>query len=266
MIPTAGGEADDERLPLRTAAFAGLLLAACLIFIGLVALGNWQLERRTWKLDLIERVQQRVNAPAGPAPGRDEWSRVSAATHEYRRVSVHGTFLHDHETLVQATTVLGGGYWVLTPLRAGDGTIVLVNRGFVPEAAKERATHAGSESAGPLQVTGLLRIAEPGGGFLRRNDAAAGRWYSRDVQGIAEARALGSVAPYFIDAEASSGAQADPGGGPTGGLTVIDFANNHLVYAITWYVLAVMTAVAAGSLVAEERRRRQGPRRTVATG
>ena len=34
--------------------------------------------------------------------------------------------------------------------------------------------------------------------------------------------------------------RANPGGLPVGGLTVIAFPNNHLVYALTWYALAVM--------------------------
>jgi surfeit locus 1 family protein len=52
-------------------------------------------------------------------------------------------------------------------------------------------------------IGGLLRISEPHGGFLRSNDPAADRWFSRDVQAIATARGLANVAPYFIDAEAA---------------------------------------------------------------
>jgi surfeit locus 1 family protein len=37
--------------------------------VGFIALGNWQLERRLWKLDLIEKVETRVHAPAESAPG-----------------------------------------------------------------------------------------------------------------------------------------------------------------------------------------------------
>jgi surfeit locus 1 family protein len=85
-------------------------------------------------------------------------------------------------------------------------------------------------------VTGLLRISEPGGGFLRNNDPTADRWYSRDVEAIARSRGIKDVAPYFIDADAS----ADPRALPVGGLTVISFPNNHLIYAITWFGLAFM--------------------------
>jgi surfeit locus 1 family protein len=334
---------------------------AVLFFVLFVALGTWQVKRRVWKLDLIARVEQRVHAPPAAAPGPAEWPNVTAAADEYRHVAETGMFLDDSQTLVQAVTDLGAGYWVLTPLRLVDGSIVLVNRGFVqaddrnrvqpgttakatatmippgttaqptatmtpPAATGERAT--AGQQATPSQrattreptstvppvaaarVIGLLRMTEPRGGFVRHNDAAANLWYSRDVQAIAAARGLTRVAPYFIDAEAaadqpaasassaaarasgdavvgraasdgsgalasaasdqptasaspaadqarpsaSSAAAAEPGNSaaraaangravaPVAGLTVITFHNSHLVYAITWYTLALMVA------------------------
>ena len=82
---------------------------------------------------------------------------------------------------------------------------------------------------------------------------AEGRWYSRDVAGIAAQLNLSPpVAPYFVD-EAADPAQ--PQRFPRPGLTVLKFANNHAVYAITWLALAAMSAAAAIYLVREERRR-----------
>jgi surfeit locus 1 family protein len=178
-------------------------------------------------------------------------------------VRATGTFLHDRETLVQATTELGGGYWVLTPLRMADGSLLLINRGFVPPEARDRAARGAVDAEGESTVTGLLRITEPGGSFLQRNDPAADRWYSRDVQAIAAARGLNSVAPYFVDAEAAAvlagAATANvPRTWPAGGLTVISFPNNHLVYAFTWFALALMVAAAAWYVGRDERRVRQG--------
>jgi surfeit locus 1 family protein len=222
---------------------------AIFFFAIFVGLGTWQLKRRVWKLDLIARVEQRVRAPPTTAPDPRQWPAITAATDEYRRVTATGTFLDDSQTLVQAVTELGAGYWVLTPLREADGSIVLVNRGFVPSDERDRVQPA----AAVVSVTGLLRITEPRGAFLRHNDPAANRWYSRDVQAIAAARGLTHVAPYFIDADATTSkavgeaaASTEGGGGsgaaPVGGLTVITFHNSHLVYAITWYTLALMVA------------------------
>jgi len=207
----------------------------------------WQIERLGWKLDLIAAVDARVKAPPSALPPPADWAAMNATDDEYRHVQVHGTLLHC-ETLVQALTELGGGYWVMTPLQTVDG-IVLINRGFVPSDRRDPATRA-AQPGGPVTVTGLLRMSEPGGGFLRPNDPKDGRWYSRDVQAIANACGLAKVAPFFIDAEASP-ANAGP---PFGGMTVVAFRNAHLSYAVTWFALALLSAVGLAILL----RDRQG--------
>jgi len=214
-----------------------------------VALGIWQLYRLQWKLDLIARVDARVHAAAVDAPARAQWLRVNRADDEYRHVRVEGTFLPARDTLVQATTERGMGYWLLTALRRDDGTIVLVNRGFVP--TQWRVHPGAAPPAGAVVIKGLLRMSEPGGAFLHHNDPAAERWYSRDVAAIAAARGLADVAPYFIDADASASTNADDH--PIAGLTVISFYNHHLGYALTWFGLALLVAFGAWRAIRSER-------------
>ena len=232
--------------------------AALIAFVGFIALGTWQVQRLSWKLDLIARTEARVHAAPVPAPTPSQWQSVSAKADEYRHVSLRGTYLPTHSVRVQAVTDYGAGFWLLTPLRQIDGSLVLVNRGFVlplPSGPTDAAliapcTNNPVDTGGSTAVTGLLRITEPNGAFLRHNDPRAQRWYSRDVQAIALQQGLGPVAPYFVDADASLGpAQPSPQPSsecPIGGLTVVSFQNNHLVYAATWYVLALMTAGAFG--------------------
>jgi surfeit locus 1 family protein len=151
---------------------------------------------------------------------------------------------------VQAVTELGGGYWVMTPLQTAQGNVVLVNRGFVSPDHRDRSKRAGIEPSGEVTVTGLVRFSEPAGGLmdlLRKNDPMAERWYRRDVAAITSARHLSDSAPWFIDADATQGAE------PVGGLTVISFSNNHLVYALTWFALALMAAIGAVRLLRTER-------------
>jgi surfeit locus 1 family protein len=197
-------------------------------------------------------VEQRVQAAPAPAPGPAEWPAINAADDEYRRVSLTGRYLNDRETLVQAVTDLGGGFWVLTPFQTDDANTVLVNRGFVLPDKREPSSRPQGQIEGDTTVTGLLRLSEPGGGFLRSNDPAAERWYSRDVDAIAQARALENVAPFFVDAQAVALPDA-----PVGGLTVLRFNNSHLVYAVTWFSLALMVLVAAWFLLRDERRLRR---------
>ncbi len=215
-------------MAMRRIVFMGLM---SLVVLALCALGVWQVERLSWKEALIAQVNARVHAPAVPAP--------TAATKDdaYRHVTVRGHLLNANEAQVYTLSELGAGYWVMTPLRTDDGAIVYINRGFVPMEAKAPATRPAGQVEGEVTVTGLLRLPETQGWlFSQANDPAHDAWYHRDIAALAASRQLGTVAPYFIDADATP----NPGGWPRGGLTVIKFPNSHLVYAITWFSLAAM--------------------------
>jgi surfeit locus 1 family protein len=240
--------ADDSAASRSLGSRVAFAIFASLCVAILVGLGIWQLERRVWKLDLIARVEQRLHAAPAPAPGPASWPRINAAADAYRHVRAKGHFLGVAPALALAVTERGAGYWVLSPFRTDDGFTVLVNRGFVP--SDHSSLQDLGKASGETTITGLLRVSEPAGAFLRHNDPAADRWYSRDVTAIAASRGLGNVAPYFIDADAS----VDRSKLPIGGLTVITFPNNHLIYALTWFGLAAM--LVARCVHAEWRERR----------
>ena len=250
---------DALPLPAKPGVVWALLLLAGLVFSGFLVLGIWQVQRLQWKLALIERIDQRVHAVPIAAPNRTLWPAINRESNEYSRVEVTGHFDHGREKLVRASTELGSGFWVVTPMQTTTGFWVLVNRGFV--SAEHSAQSSRPSSTENQTIVGLLRLTEPDGSFLQHNDVVANRWYSRDVQAIATSVALDArpgaaatvaTAPYFIDAAASPDVQA----WPRGGLTVLNFNNNHTVYALTWFVLAAMVAGAAVYLLRSERQLR----------
>lgn len=218
-------------------ALAALCGAFALLFLWLAL---WQVERRAWKLDLIAAVSARVDARASAAPGPARWPAITAERYAYRHVQVAGRYEHARATRVTAVTGRGEGAWLLTPLRTDAGWTVLINRGLVPAGIKRV-----SEPSGRVVVRGLLRATEPGGQWLRANVPRQERWYSRDVAAIAAQRGLRDVAPYFVDAEASGA------GYPMGGLTVVNFRNAHLSYALTWSVLAAFCCWACWRVLKE---------------
>ncbi len=242
----------EHAAPQRRRAQVALVLGLVIACAGFIALGAWQVERRAWKLDLIERVESRTRAAAVAPPTAAQWTRGGAAAHEYRRVAIEGRFLPVAPARVRAVTALGPGFWLLAPLRADNGRVVLINRGYVAADWTPPLPPQGA-----LRVVGLVRASEPGGGFLRDNAPGEDRWYSRDVAAIAATRALGEVAPYFVDAARDSDGSASGAPGPVGGLTVLRFNNHHLQYALTWFALAAMAAGAA-AFVARDGRRRRG--------
>jgi surfeit locus 1 family protein len=235
---------NPEQAPHRTARWvmlAGLILAAT----AFSALGAWQIQRLFWKQDLIARVQAHLAAPAQSLPSRAQWPSITSTADEYKRVTVTGTFHHDAEVLVTASTERGPGYWVMTPLDTATGETVVINRGFVTAGQRDPAARRAAQFAHPVTVTGLLRLSEAGAWILRANHPTVGRWYRRDPEAIANAKGLKAAAPFFIDADATP----NPGGWPLGGLTRVQFSNNHLIYALTWFALAALALGACAYVV-----------------
>jgi surfeit locus 1 family protein len=198
-----------------------------------MSLGVWQIQRLHWKLDLIAQVNRQTSAVPVTAP------QIATPANTYLHVTTHGIFLHDKEIPIRATTTAGTGYKIITPLQTEDGRTILINRGFVPPDNRTPKTRKEGQITGPKTITGLLRLTEPGGRLFRKNDPATNLWYSCDVAAIASARSLPETPLYYIDADATP----NPGGLPIGGLTVINFPNNHLQYAITWFALALLLVV-----------------------
>ena len=207
----------------------------------LIGLGVWQLKRLAWKEGLIAAVEERVLAPAVDIPSPGDWPKLNPRDYEYRHVRVFGVYDLAHQALVFRALSSprgrygGPGYLVMTPLRLADGETVLVNRGFVPEERKEAANDG---PAGPTEITGLMRASEDRTWFTPADDPARGQWFTRDVEPIAQALNVGPHAPFSIDADAN----ADPAALPEGGETILEFPNNHLSYAMTWFGMALALA------------------------
>ena len=239
-------------------------------FAALSALGTWQVHAAALeaRADRARRAARACRARAGARP------RALAAGHRrVRRIPPRARRRHLPARLARPwsrpSPSSAAGYWVLTPLRDADGSdradqprLHAAERG---DRCSARAAHRRAPPHGEVAtVTGLLRISEPGGGFLRRNDPGADRWYSRDVQAIAAARGLRRRRALLHRCRCGDQRTAARRPAPVGGLTVIAFHNNHLVYALTWYALALMVAGAAccgsraSAAAAPWRRRRPG--------
>lgn len=228
----------------RPYGLAALLLAAIAVF---AVLGVWQVQRLHWKHALIARVEARVHAAPVDLPGDARLSGAGGHDLEYLRVRLSGVYQGKATALVRAATDLGTGYWTMTPLRldadgTGDARQVWINRGFVPEGTS-RATAAASTPEGRVEVTGLLRSSEPGGSLLQANRPQDDRWYSRDVAALAAARKVGAVVPAFVDVQVETAALPTASAvKPVAGLTQVHFPDNHLMYALTWFAMALLSA------------------------
>lgn len=212
------------------------IVTTSLAMVTLLWLGWWQMERRAWKLDILEQIQTRLVEQPVTAP----LFEGSAAEYEYLRVHIEGVFDHTKEKPVYALGPGGApGYNIYTPLKATDGRTFIINRGWVPDKLRAADTRREGQLPGLQSLTGLLRASRSRGWFVPENDATGDRWFVPVVNELADAMDLTGVQPVFIDA----GSSDIPGGWPQGGLTRVDIPNNHLEYAITWFSLALVLLV-----------------------
>jgi len=236
-----------------------LFLCGTLVFLMLLGLGTWQLQRLYWKEGLLADIAERTTS--APAALHDVEQRF-ATTHDvdYWPVEARGTFLHAGEQHYFATHDGKSGFFLYTPLQLGDGRFVFVNRGFVPYDRKDPATRPDSQLPGETTVRGLARnpLAEKPSWVVPDNNPAKNVFYWKDMSAMTAAAGLPEgavVLPFFVDADATP----NPGGLPIGGVTLLDLPNSHLQYAVTWYGLAA--TLAAIALAAVFRRRSGGGRR-----
>ena len=146
--------------------------------------------------------------------------------------------------------VSGVGYWVFTPARLADGSLVMVDRGFVPQDRRDPKTRPQGQVPGAVAIVGALRWPEEAGWFTPDPDTAGNLWFRRDPAGMAQTKKLGPVAPFYVEQEGP----IPPGGLPKPGPLTVNLTNHHLQYALTWYGLAVVLIVVFMSLVISRRR------------
>lgn len=246
-----------------TGAKRSLVTASIAAAIGLaivLSLGTWQLQRMTWKQNLIATLDARIDQAPRPLPPRAAWPSLTEADSEYARVKFTATFLPGEAYVYTAGSplrpdVTGQGFWVFAPARLEGGAVVLVNRGFVPTERKDAATRSGGTPNAAVEIVGYMRWPETRGMFAPADDLKADVFFARDPQAMAAARGWTVDAPFYIDQEQP----VPPGGLPKPGRIEVKLPNNHWQYAITWYGLALTLIGVYGAFVAGRLRRRPAP-------
>lgn len=213
-------------------------------FVVLMMLGQWQLERRTWKLDLIERLEARPKMPPEPLDQLVGGVETSPSEIEFRQGTVTGVFDHAREMPVFGSVGVGQpGYFIFTPLRRDVGPPVLINRGFVPAVLRDPQKRLEGQVEGTVTITGLVRLGEQQARFIPDNDPETGIWYWRDVAGMAAWAGLDDALPLYLDAAEEA---TPPGGVPKAGHTIPRLRNNHLGYAVSWFGMGLGLLIIVG--------------------
>jgi cytochrome oxidase assembly protein ShyY1 len=217
-----------------------------------IGLGVWQLQRRVEKHALIAALDERLAAAPVPLPAPSQWSRLTPASDEFRRVSFTAIYESRLDAMVYSSgsairgDISGPGTWAFLPARLPDGNTVAVNAGFVPNTMQDRAMQdravAKLITGKPVAMTGYIRFPEAAGVLTPNVEHDKRLWFARDHMAMAQALGWDRVAPFYIDLDTP----VPPNGIPKPGPLQVQLRDEHLQYAITWFTLAGAVVIAFG--------------------
>lgn len=205
----------------------------------LIQLGQWQLERRDWKEGLLAEIVEGINAAPVPLPDQID------ASMKYLPVTVSGTTTGAEIDVLSHTREQGAGYQVISRFITDDGRAILVDRGFVPQQMRrvERPPVR-------LQITGNLHWPQDASSSTPAPNLDENIWFARDVEHMAEVL---DTLPVLVVA---SFVQGDNQGARPIPVAVEGIPNNHLSYAMQWFLIAATWAVMTLALIWRIRQRK----------
>ncbi len=234
----------------RWALFA---LVVVVLGVGCYFLGRWQFHRLDDREVANAHIRQNLSARAAPVADVMSTDRPVRAADEWRRVTLHGTYVADESVVIRYQTRDGAsGVDIVTPLRTEDGSSVLVDRGWM------RTGNVGSDQvdspappAGDVTVVGFVR-ADATGDATEVTDSSARSISSRAIEGSTDL----TLYRGFVDAERETPAPSKPlvktelpdlGNGP------------HFFYGLQWWFFGLLAVGGFFYLVWDERRKARAP-------
>jgi cytochrome oxidase assembly protein ShyY1 len=240
---------NEANFRTTTLGFGLFTLVMVALFVGL---GIWQLQRRLEKHALIAALTERLAAEPVALPPASEWSKLAADRDEFRRVSFTATYESRLDAMVYSSgsairpDISGPGTWAFIPARLPSGETLAINAGFVPNTMQDRDVQdravAGLITGKPVAMTGYIRFPETAGAFTPDVEHAKRLWFARDHLAMAQAFGWDKVAPFYIDLETPVPESGIPKPGPL----EVHLRDDHMQYALTWFLLAGLVLIAFG--------------------
>lgn len=210
-------------------------IAGCAV---LIQLGLWQLDRRAWKEGMLEEITAGIQAPPVPLPAAIDPSM------KYLPVTVSGTTTGAEIDVLSHTRDQGAGYQVVSRFITDDGRAILLDRGFVPQEARRL-----ERPPVRLDVVGNLHWPQDASSSTPAPNLDENIWFARDVDAMAASL---DTLPVLVVASA---VQGDNQGARPIPVAIEGIPNNHLSYAVQWFLIAATWAVMTLALIWRIRQR-----------
>lgn len=223
------------------------IFALCSI-IFFVYLGFWQVERLHWKESLLWQVEKYKEAK----PVEFSILKHDPENHLFKKVYIFGKFLHENEILLAAKYFSEArekkelGYHVITPFVTTEGIIIFVNRGWIPENMKDQKTREKSLVSHNMEipVVGIVRKSSgKAPWFMPQNMPEKNIWFWINIPEMIKMLQKNTDLKHFkpVLIQQTNVTTYDGFEYPIPISEDIQIRNDHMQYAITWFLLAFVT-------------------------
>ena len=196
-------------------AVPGLLVLLCL--------GVWQTKRLAWKEALLENISYNLSSEPSILP-----TEVKKSEHNYKMVQVEG-FLEPRAIFILTPVKgSGAGFRVISPLKLQDGSKILIDRGVIKEQDTDRLETLGQQNS----VIGYLFWPNETDYFTPDPNLKRNIWFARDLTQMSDF--LSTLAVLVVATEDKLETKLKMQN-PS-----INISNNHLQYAITWFMMSIL--------------------------
>jgi len=170
--------------------WVALLVLVVVLTVAFVNLAQWQFRRLDERRDTNATVVAHEDAPV--LPYEQVFTHPIVDADAWQRVTVTGTFDAAHQLIVRyRNNNDSAGYEVVVPLRATDGRVVLIDRGFVTRpAGQDFPSTAAAPPSGTVTVVGHVRRNEQGPEIATTPASGSIRLINSDAIGAASGLSL----------------------------------------------------------------------------
>ena len=230
--------------------WAGYLALTILFAVVCSGLGIWQLARRAEALTEIAKVDS--NFDSAPVPVAEALPKLDAfdESRKWQPVVMTGRYLAADELLVRNRPLdANPGFEVLTPLSLADGTVFIVDRGWVPTGDNHDAPDSvPAAPAGQVTVVARLKAGEPS---LAGRTASGNQIATINLHDIA--KRLGT--PAYTGAYGLMATEDPaPAERPVAVTRPVTDEGPHLSYAFQWFVFGLLAFIGLGWAMRQEYR------------
>ena len=234
---------------LRSPRWAGYLALVVVFAVACCALGTWQLNRRAEALAEVARIDANYDAEAVSVADALADPAGFDIDQRWLVVALSGEYLGDEEVVVRNRPFGGSsGFEVITPFRLDDGTVFMVDRGWIAQGSDGRPSDYTAPPSGHVQVEARLKAGEE---RIEGRTTTGIEFATIDLAELADRVGEPAYTGAYGVLVQSAADAAEP---PLAAARPLRDEGPHLSYALQWFVFALLAFIGLGWAASQERR------------